>query len=1047
MPITLFTGPANAGKAQVVLDAVRRHVAHGAEPLLIVPTRADAELYLRELASERAAMGVRVERFAGLIGEAVRRAGIGEAVLGAVARERVLEAIAAAAAAGGRAGTFSTSGFVRALGEVVAELQVRRVTPQRLSQALSSWRAADGAAAHPAQHPEGHTLWGAGRLERLFADYRATLQRLGRVDAEQRAVRALDALRERPALWGGTPVLLYGFDDLTRLQLDAIETLGRVVGAEVTVSLAYEPGRTAFAGRARTFADLLPLASEHRRLDARADYYAARSRAALSHLERSLFEPDAARVDPGAAVRLLEGGGERAELELVASEIGALLSDGVAAEEIAVLVRPGGIDVGLLEEVFAAARIPFALRRRTPFGDTAIGAALIGLLRCVPEQDGAHAGGRGQAGELGDLLAWLRAPGLLAPSSARGAGPSHPDGHTLWGTGRLADRLEISARRTGAASAERARALWEQRNWRLETIDRLEQAQGRGPAALCERAARELLWLFCAPRRGRASVLGGDELGEANALAAGRRALGELRELARIAPELAPATAGELARSLERVELVGDGGRAHPAAGGGSSTGGDPSSGAVAVLDPLALRARRVRVLFACGLQEGVFPARARPQPFLAEEERRRLAEVSGLRLGEQEDVLAAERYLLYAAVSRPQERLFLSWHAADDDGEASSRSLFVDDVCDLFAESLSQLRARRPLGAVDGLPARRAPRAARTAPGVAAQGGVPAGGMLRDERLLAQLRAHVWSPSSLERWIGCPVRWFVERMLRPGAFDPDPEPLARGGLAHAALKDTLEGLRAETGSARLTPASLRRARELLGRALADNEAEHPLSVAPERGTAVRRRLQADLERYLEHAAAAESQLEPLSLELGFGFAEAGTLPAGEQAGERGEASELPALELGGGVRLRGRIDRVDVSGGGEAVVYDYKGGRAPAGARWIRDGSVQVALYMRAVESLLRLSAVGGFYQPLTGEDLRARGVLDGDAGIELECVRSDVLEHEQIRDLVGQAVAMAVQAAGEAGRGELQARPQTCAFRGGCMYPSICRCDYGDR
>jgi len=56
---------------------------------------------------------------------------------------------------------------------------------------------------------------------------------------------------------------------------------------------------------------------------------------------------------------------------------------------------------------------------------------------------------------------------------------------------------------------------------------------------------------------------------------------------------------------------------------------------------------------------------------------------------------------------------------------------------------------------------------------------------------------------------------------------------------------------------------------------------------------------------------------------------------------------------------------------------------------------------------------------------------------------VRSDVLEHEQMRDLVGQAVAMAVEAAGEAGRGELQARPQTCAFRGGCMYPSICRCE----
>jgi hypothetical protein len=61
----------------------------------------------------------------------------------------------------------------------------------------------------------------------------------------------------------------------------------------------------------------------------------------------------------------------------------------------------------------------------------------------------------------------------------------------------------------------------------------------------------------------------------------------------------------------------------------------------------------------------------------------------------------------------------------------------------------------------------------------------------------------------------------------------------------------------------------------------------------------------------------------------------------------------------------------------------------------------------------------------------------------LELACVRSDVLEHDDARDLLAGAVAMAVEAAGEAGRGALEARPQTCAFRGGCMYPSICRCE----
>ncbi len=1009
MPITLITGPANAGKAELVLDAVRRELAHGAEPLLVVPTRADAEQYLRELAGEGAAMGVRVERFAGLIAELVARAGIVEPVLGGLARERLLESLAARADVAGAGGGTVARGFVRALGELFAELQARRVSPPRFAAALERWRAAEG---FGERRPE---------LGAMFASYRAALERIGRVDAEQRAVRALDALRERPALWGRTPVALYGFDDLTPLQLDAIETLGVVVDAPVTVSLAFEPGRTAFAGRASTFHALAPLAAEHRSLPARSEHYAASARAALSHLERSLFEPGAARVGHGSAVRLLQGGGERAELELVAREIAAMLAEGVPAEEIAVLARPAGVSLELLEEVFAARAIPLALQRRRAFADTATGRALVGLMRCVAppsarSAEGAAAGGAAAddaAGTLGDLLAYLRAPGLLEQPA-------------------LADRLELTARRGGALDAARARALWESRHWPLEAIDRVADAQERGPSALFDRVARELQRLFAAPRRGQARVLDGDELDEAGAVSAARRALAELRELARFAPELAPQAAGELAEVLAGLTLL---------------SGESPTAGMVAVLDPLALRARRVRALFVCGLQEGVFPARARPQPLLGEDDRRGLAEASGLRLGEREDLLAAERYLLYAALSRPRERLVLSWRSSDDDGQPTSRSLFVDDVCDLFDRGLLDERAQRALGASDAEPLAPAEVAAGgdgragaggdpqalltpTAPPAAADPDEP----LREPQLLAELRARPWSASALERYIACPVSWFVERVLRPGELDPDPEPLARGALAHAALKDTLEALRRETGSARLTPARLPLARELLARSLAENERERPLSVSPDRRGAARRRLHADLERFLAGAAASAGELEPAELELGFGFAE---------GDERGEASELGAFELGDGVRMRGRIDRVDVGAGGEAVVYDYKGKDPPPAARWIKDGKLQVALYMLAVEELLGLRAVGGLYQPLAGAELRPRGVLDGDSGVELDCVATDVREHAEVRELLAQARASALDVAEQAASGLLQARPQTCAFRGGCMYPTICRCE----
>ena len=128
MPISLITGPANAGKARLVMDSLRREVARGGEPLLVVPTRADADYYLRELAGDGAVAGVRVERFAGLIEEAVRRAGVSGARLEGIARERVLHSLAL------RNGVPRPSaGYVRALGELFAELQMRRVSPGRFA--------------------------------------------------------------------------------------------------------------------------------------------------------------------------------------------------------------------------------------------------------------------------------------------------------------------------------------------------------------------------------------------------------------------------------------------------------------------------------------------------------------------------------------------------------------------------------------------------------------------------------------------------------------------------------------------------------------------------------------------------------------------------------------------------------------------------------------------------------------------------------------------------------------------------------------------------
>ena len=115
----------------------------------------------------------------------------------------------------------------------------------------------------------------------------------------------------------------------------------------------------------------MALGPEHVELPALAEHY---ERPALHHLERTLFEPQPpGRPDPGDALLLLEGGGERAEIELVAAHVARLIGDqGFAPEDVAVVLREPQDHAALLAQVFGELDVPFALERMGAAADWSV---------------------------------------------------------------------------------------------------------------------------------------------------------------------------------------------------------------------------------------------------------------------------------------------------------------------------------------------------------------------------------------------------------------------------------------------------------------------------------------------------------------------------------------------------------------------------------------------------------------------------------------------------------------------------------------------------
>lgn len=745
-------------------------------------------------------------------------------------------------------------------------------------------------------------------------------------------------------------VAIHRFTDLGASQRAVLAAWGRT--ADVLVSLPFDEAAPATAC-------IRPLVGMLREQGAALEVLPGRpcGDGELDALETRLFV-DGPRRSPGGSVAMGVAQGIESEARLAVQYVRAALDAGTPPERIAVVFRDPSRHHAWLARVFDEEGVPADFDVSIPAGEVPFGRAILRLWAFV-------AGG----GSRIDLAAFLRSPYSGTPVRFVDSADEK------WRATRARDGIGLIA------------ALPESVTARAIVRTAAELADQELDAATVTKWQSIADSLLANGYPGDAPVVGGAALLDAAAHRAFTRVLESLAAVGGSTPAHAIA-------ALKRA-------RVSPAV--------LERAGHVQVLGVERLRSRRFDTVVLGGLTAAEFPRRGVGDAFEGD-----AVGSAAAALGvayDQAEELARERLLFYLSVTRARRSLVLLRRASDDEGRALRRSVFWDEVLDLYRDPVSEEERADDLPPTEEWLLERlaggsgAGRCARAARGTLEDGGVLEG--------LAGIE--VVSASDIEAYLACPYSWFVERVLRPRSPDLEIDARTRGAVAHDALARLFQRIELETGSPRVTPATLPRALEL-----ADAAVAAAVSAAPEPHSLDERQALGTVRRAVRGLVERDADFlpgyAPIAHEWGFGTGGADPIDLGTFS-------------------LRGRADRIDAGPEG-LIVIDYKSGRAVPGADFAKEGKVQLQLYAIAASRHHGLPVAGGLYRSLSrGSD---RGfVLDvvETPGI----VRTDRRDAAAIEEMLVEAVGTAADAVAGMRAGRIEPTPEKrrCSY---CIASGFC-------
>jgi len=858
----------------------------------------------------------------------------GLAPLSALGREAVAARISQKALAQGDLAYFhpvaALPGFARALARTIVELRLAKVSPEQLTSAGTP----------------------TGDLATLLDLYQAELAERSLVDLPGLLALATNVITEAAATgrhpWIGLPLARLDADLESRAHQEFFKSLA----ARAPEVLEAELGPVGPASR--------PVATN-----------------SLEHLRQHLFSamPRAFQGNDGQ-FEFFSAPGEGLEAVEIARRILRFAGEGIAFDQVAILLRNPDRYQPMVEDALRRARIPAWFSRGTARPHPS-GRAFLALLGCASER--LSAARFAEYLSLGQVPETPGAPKWVAPEDELLDAPSNELENELAEPLAEADRptpWRWERLLVEASVIEGGKQRWERRLNGLEAEfvlqeKPLDQIQNLKKLALpligmldaLPATAIWSVWLEHLTELARISLRDPDPV---------------LAVLAELAPmgDVGPVALEEVASVLsERLRFL----RREP-----------PSQrwGRVFVGSIEEARGREFGVVFLPGLAEGLFPQRMLEDPLLLDELRKAVSEHLPLK----ENRVLDERQRLHLAVAAARDRLVVSYPRMEV-AEARPRvpSFYALELPRAVEGSLPELkafedRARKIAPARLNWPA---PKEAADAiddaeydlvaidnarnqdqPGgvhylVEANPNVarslrarwsrwnhkwrPADGLVTDDSAALealreqQLGARAWSPSALEYFAVCPYKFALHGIYRLKPRDESEQlqqmdPRTRGALFHEIQFELFQDLQRAgllpVNEDRL-PEALTRADAMLDRVAAKYQ-EKLAPAIPRVWASEIEDLRTDLRGWLEHVARNDDDWEPVKFELAFGD---------------------PPLALAEGVNLRGRIDLVEKRvSGGTFRVTDHKTGKRPDTIpRWVGGGrSLQPLLYGLAAEQLL---------------------------------------------------------------------------------------------